>query len=1447
MNFGSKKTVNVRRGTLRCYSNTSGIGNDNLNSTVQSFDFRNSNRSLDRHENVSIPRLKLRQLPNYQTPRISTRRLQRNASVGDIATGRSTSRRSVMSSSRSLTNLFISPIRSEQQHTFFTRDSKSVRKSARSELETQLKEIQEKLRRLESDADEEEQKMENSVYKDYKMDDNNGEEESYNRGEREQDNNDEREASVKQMVEDRQATTFFSMAPKSTSSSPLFNTKSKTTSPMKEKVVKEKRKKLEEFQRKQQLKDGVNLPRLYTGCAGKQSEPKADGLLYAHRERFVSKGPFIDRAPIHGSGGSKGPGLGPSSDNPNTILQRYDSPEKERKLEEEEKLANSPELLTKAATFEYDNGRVANRALVSADSPDWFSSAINNNKDMFEHLKQSEIARKYGKKNLRNDNRFRNPIVSNQSEQKTNSHQRNLPALNVNMNSTTKFTKVKKGNGPSKDAPSWMNTTSNTNSEGNEMEKTNLNLPPNVLISKEAPAWMQQSSIIEKRKEKILERVAQKEQRLQQIFRSFNSRSIPKYQFRKALKDIGFVAKTGEVDFLCNMFSQSEDNDSVHLDLLNTTLRNRQGYTTAGTPMSLEKNDKLTSHGGERKQQKQQQRGAGNPVMGSHSIVNKLLSTLHQKYGEEQTAKAFRRFDKNQDHTIDQTELLMGIGMLGYDLKKEDKAALTSFFMDNPNQKISYNQFASKVKDNIKEKDFERGGKIHNVPSISKAHRYSDRLHQDAKFFDNTNSRMQKVNRTLNTSRREALHSIATKILNKYGPGNTKDAFFGADIDRSGKLSKKEFQNTIQRLGVNVGRPEMESICELFIARGGKRGEQQEIDYATFADYVNDFDTEVDKGELQWEKETIHNKPSLGQARRTSFLKQLDARNEKTAKFNEQQQKMFLNNRQQRLLKDISDKLHSKYGSKNITRAFRKFDTDGSGSISSEEFHHALETLGFQITSQDMNALSELFLSVDRNGKNRKTINYRNFARYVKPVEKGLADKWEQGEGYLAHDSTREKEFDLRQQRIIAERDARRETIQAMTSKEKNRLRSFFQKLDQKYGQGSSHRIFRNFDEDHNSLLSLKEFTDKVRHLDRHLTNEDITSLAKFVGFSNDRKSIDFNAFATRLNDQSILNELDDSRTSTQQKEALKRRKKTISMMDSLPRRDMKDVSSFMTNLRLRYRNPKDVFRKLDEDHDGKLSLAEIKKGIARIAHVDPNQSTGIDVLVRTMAEGRKSTGNDESIYFDDFVRCFNYVTRKVEEFDGIGRVTGTTARAEKMQKKRRTPRINPLQHLIANLGHKCEKEKILEEFRKYDKGGIGTIPADKLRYCLHDLGIEPYSASIDKVCAFVAKQPIPYQSLVDNDPHLSSQKQKSLLKNNNRFGKTPRRYRPDASGKEKRKRKLLNDLLVRCGNVTKAFRRFDQDKDGVVDRAEFLLGLTTAGFDPTSDASKELLHYADR
>ena len=43
-----------------------------------------------------------------------------------------------------------------------------------------------------------------------------------------------------------------------------------------------------------------------------------------------------------------------------------------------------------------------------------------------------------------------------------------------------------------------------------------------------------------------------------------------------------------------------------------------------------------------------------------------------------------------------------------------------------------------------------------------------------------------------------------------------------------------------------------------------------------------------------------------------------------------------------------------------------------------------------------------------------------------------------------------------------------------------------------------------------------------------------------------------------------------------------------------------------------------------------------------------------------------------------------------------------------------------------------------------------------------------------------------------------------------------------------------------------KAFRRFDQDGSGTVDRTEFALGLASIGFDPSGGDIKSMLDYVD-
>ena len=168
------------------------------------------------------------------------------------------------------------------------------------------------------------------------------------------------------------------------------------------------------------------------------------------------------------------------------------------------------------------------------------------------------------------------------------------------------------------------------------------------------------------------------------------------------------------------------------------------------------------------------------------SIINKVLSKLHSKYGQKQLINAFKTFDNNNDYKIDQTELLMGMGILGYRLNSNEKTELTSYFMNNPSKKINYNDFILKINDNIKEKDFQRVGKIHNLPSVSNKERNLILSEFDYNYSNNIHKQQNEIENKLDTSRKLILSNFINKISNKYGIENTRKAFRNVDTDGSG-------------------------------------------------------------------------------------------------------------------------------------------------------------------------------------------------------------------------------------------------------------------------------------------------------------------------------------------------------------------------------------------------------------------------------------------------------------------------------------------------------------------------------------------------------------------------------------------------------------------------------------------------------------------------------------
>ena len=294
----------------------------------------------------------------------------------------------------------------------------------------------------------------------------------------------------------------------------------------------------------------------------------------------------------------------------------------------------------------------------------------------------------------------------------------------------------------------------------------------------------------------------------------------------------------------------------------------------------------------------------------------------------------------------------------------------------------------------------------------------------------------------------------------------------------------------------------------------------------------------------------------------------------------------------------------------------------------------------------------------------------------------------------------------------------------------------------------------------------------------------------------------------------------------------------------SLNRKQYGALQRFMTKLENRHGqgNWRGVFRAFDKDSDGSISREEFEQGVRSVGY-DPTLPE-----VAVVADLASSSSAEEGeIDFAAFCKVMQKVQRKVYKATGLhGHSMYDTQKANRRIEK---SKATALQLLMRRLERKFGRDKVLASFSKFDRGGAGEIGGDDIRFALFDLGDNPYSTLADTVISerrrsrgtldykravaaavrhadskrhTAADLSARQMRLVPHHIHKSTDEGIRLRKRNNDLGSRLRNQR-------------INDLLARCGGVNKAFRKFDMDKDGVVDRAEFALGLASIGFDPMS------------
>ena len=508
--------------------------------------------------------------------------------------------------------------------------------------------------------------------------------------------------------------------------------------------------------------------------------------------------------------------------------------------------------------------------------------------------------------------------------------------------------------------------------------------------------------------------------------------------------------------------------------------------------------------------------------------------------------KLFRSFDENLDGFLQYDELKQACSYLSVDLSNRDLRNVIHHLGGSKTKPISYDDIESKSRFHAEN------------PATAVAYKgmLGEYDREAVALQAEEDAKMRDLRDIYRLPKNDILCQIARKIEQQQSRFTALKTFRSLDGNRDGFITKGEFDRGLQELGFHLGDDVLAELFTRFDPRGSGT-----IDYTQFASVIDPNcasqrplvrEDGVMVAIPHRKKKVAHTAGAIQgpygiEADPNAMIKEHNA---------------YIGPKNN-LLWQLAMKAEAKGKNGNFVRnVFRRLSTSPTHMLNSHEFRKGLKIVfGIDISDEEFNELMSHF---DKNGTG--FINYVEFARLVNPAH------------YAGQSTGSELSMEEEEARIEARKVPRvLKKVAERASVKRNGLRM----------------AFRGCDHNHDNLLTSKDVRNVIRDiLNLDLSDEEFESIIEVFDPQRTGK-IDHNEFVT-----CVLN-FDHRTNKIKLHEAWKPSPVSAYRRNLRASLSSKKASEFIWQLSLKMqakgKSTRDIFRKYDRDHDGKLGFEEVK------------------------------------------------------------------------------------------------------------------------------------------------------------------------------------------------------------------------------------------------------------